>query len=52
MKVHELIEILKQQPADAEVTLWVDGDRFPTIDIDTSFVEGCNFVEINAGEIP
>lgn len=51
MKVHELIEILKQQPANADVFVWVDGDRFLTIDVDNSFVDDRNFVEINAGEI-
>jgi hypothetical protein len=49
MKVHELIQILKQYPADADVLLWVDGDRFEMTDVDDSYLEEYNYVEINAG---
>ena len=50
MIVKELMEILKQYPADADVLLWVDGDRFTAIDVDDSFLEEYNYVEINVGE--
>jgi len=50
MTVKELIEELKKYPADADVQLWVVGDRFTTIDVDAEFVEEYNYIEINAGE--
>jgi hypothetical protein len=50
MTVKELMEELKKYPEDADVLLWVDGDRFTTADVDDSFLEEYNYVEINAGE--
>jgi hypothetical protein len=47
MTVKELIEVLEQQPSHANVTVWVDGERLPTFDVDTSFVDEYCFVEIN-----
>ena len=49
MKVKELIEALKQCPADADVLVWIDGERLMVSDMDTSFVEHHNFVDINTG---
>ncbi len=50
MKVHELLAVLQNQPLDADVFIWFDGNRTSAIDVDTSFVEECNFVEINTRE--
>ena len=48
MKVKQLIEILMEQPADADVSVWVDGERLELLDVDVSFVDEHNFVELNA----
>jgi hypothetical protein len=50
MKVKQLIKILMEQPADADVSVWVDGERLELLDVDVSFVDEHNFVELNAGE--
>jgi hypothetical protein len=50
MKVKQLIEILMEQPVDAGISVWVDGERFELLDVDLSFVDEHNFVELNAGE--
>ena len=50
MKVKQLIEILREQPVDAGISVWVDGERFELLDVDLSFVDEHNFVELNAGE--
>ena len=47
MKVKELIEILGQQPVDADITVWIEGERLGLIDVDTSFVDELNFLEFN-----
>jgi hypothetical protein len=50
MKVKQLIEILREQPADADVSVWIDGERLELLDVDMSFVDEHNLVELNAGE--
>ena len=50
MKVKQLIEILMEQPADADVSVWIDGERLELLDVDLSFVDEHNFVELNAGD--
>lgn len=50
MKVKQLIEILIKQPADADVSVWIDGERLELLDVDVSFVDEHNFVELNAGD--
>jgi len=50
MKVKQLIEILMEQPANANVSIWIDGERLDLLDVDASFVDEHNFVELNAGE--
>jgi hypothetical protein len=50
MKVKQLIEILREQPADAAVSVWIDGERLELLDVDLSFVDEHNFVELNAGD--
>ena len=50
MKVKELIEKLKDLPPETQVYLWLDGERHEIEDIDDSFVDGYEFVELNAGE--
>jgi hypothetical protein len=33
MKVKQLIEILMEQPADADVSVWIDGERLELRDV-------------------
>jgi hypothetical protein len=47
MKVKQLIDALKKQPADAEVLVWIDGERLWITDVDDSFVKHHNTVDIN-----
>jgi hypothetical protein len=50
MKVSELIKALsKCRNQDAEVYLWVDGDRMKPSMVD-DFVEDASYVDINAEE--
>ena len=47
MTVKQMIDALKDQPMDAKITVWMDGERLDIIDLDDSFAED-GFIEINA----
>jgi hypothetical protein len=47
MKVYELLEELSDMPHDADVYVWVDGERYPMTMVDDSFLDQ-GFVELNA----
>ena len=49
MKVKELIEILGQQPVDADITVWIDGERLGLIDQHGVVVAA--FVDVDARKI-
>ena len=46
MKVHELIALLKTVDPESDVFVWIDGERYPVIEVDP--IDG--YVDINVGE--
>jgi hypothetical protein len=47
MKIKNLLAVLENLNPDFDLTIWVDGERFPLDGIDTSFFE-LGFIELNA----
>jgi hypothetical protein len=47
MNVKNLTELLKDLPPNLPVYIWIDGERYPIVDIDDSLVED-GHVDINA----
>jgi len=47
MNIKNLVDLLKDLPPDLPVYIWIDGERFPILDIDDSLVED-GHVDINA----
>ena len=52
MKVRELIKQLDNLYLDAEIYIWVDGERIEINDIDDSFIDDEGFADINGTRIP
>jgi len=47
MNIKNLVDLLKDLPPDLPVYIWIDGERFPIVDIDDSLIED-GHVDINA----
>jgi len=47
MDVKTLAKLLSELPPELPVYVWIDGDRYPIVDIDDSFVED-GWIDVNA----
>jgi hypothetical protein len=47
MTVYELTKALLDLPADLPVYMWVDGERYPIIDVDDSWADEGGWVDLN-----
>lgn len=51
MKVKNLIDLLSALPPDLPVFIWIDGDRYPVVDVDDSWVDEGGHVDITSALI-
>jgi hypothetical protein len=51
MTVGKLLEQLENIPKDLPVYIWVDGDRYPIVDVDDSWVDEGGWLDINTIQI-
>ena len=47
MNVKKLIEALQAMPPDLPVYIWADGDRYPIVNIDDSWIEEGGWIDIH-----
>jgi hypothetical protein len=51
MKVKNLIDLLSNLPPDLPVYIWIDGDRYPIIDVDNFWINEGGHVDIKSALI-
>ncbi len=51
MKVKNLIDLLSELPPDLPVFIWIDGDRYPIVDVDDFWINEGGHVDIKSALI-
>jgi hypothetical protein len=51
MDVKTLAKLLSDLPPDLPVFIWIDGDRYPIVDVDDSWVDEGGHVDITSALI-
>jgi hypothetical protein len=48
MNVKNLVDLLKDLPPDLPVYIWIDGERYPILGIDDSWINEGGWIDLNA----
>ncbi len=51
MTVYKLATLLLDLPPDLPVYVWIDGERYPVVDVDDSWVKEGGWVDLNTIQI-